>query len=269
MGLTLTFYHGTRELNVEEELRPMASVEPSTPASHELAAKHHRMDGLSPASPVLANAVAVHVPALAAKEPREPRFKRPFDATLAGLGLLLSAPLWGLIAMAIKLEDGGPVFFRQERWGRGQQPMRVHKFRTMRPTADRTLQATEDDPRITRVGRVLRATALDEMPQLLNIVTGEMSFVGPRALPINERQVQETAEVPDEQIPGFAERLRVRPGLTGIAQIWAPRDVPRRQKFRYDLLYLKKQRFWLDLKLLALSVWITVRGRWEVRGRKY
>jgi len=80
---------------------------------------------------------------------------------------VLSAPRWGLIALAIKLEDGGPVFFRQERWGRGQRPMRVYKFRTMIPTADRSVQATAEDPRITKVGRVLRATALDEMPQLL------------------------------------------------------------------------------------------------------
>jgi lipopolysaccharide/colanic/teichoic acid biosynthesis glycosyltransferase len=196
--------------------------------------------------------------------------KRPFDALLSGLGLALSAPLWGLIALAIKLEDGGPVFFRQERWGQGKRPMRVYKFRTMIPNADSTLQATQHDPRITRVGHILRATALDEMPQLLNIWQGEMSFVGPRALPMNERQVNEdSGELPDEQIPGFAERLRVRPGLTGVAQIWAPRDVPRRHKFKYDLFYLKKQSFWLDLKLIALSFWITFRARWEVRGQKY
>jgi lipopolysaccharide/colanic/teichoic acid biosynthesis glycosyltransferase len=247
----------------------MVSAQVSTPASHDLAESDRRLDRSPLASPVLVNDVAVGVPPLDTETATEPWLKRPFDAALSGLGMLLSAPLWGLIALAIKLEDGGPVFFRQERWGRGQQPIRVYKFRTMRPNANRTMQATEDDPRITRIGRLLRATALDEMPQLLNIFTGEMSFVGPRALPLNERQVQEAAEVPDEQIPGFADRLRVRPGLTGIAQIWAPRDVPRRQKFRYDLLYLKKQSFWLDLKLIALSVWITVRGCWEVRGRKY
>jgi lipopolysaccharide/colanic/teichoic acid biosynthesis glycosyltransferase len=202
--------------------------------------------------------------------PQEPFLKRPFDAGLAGLGLLLSAPLWGLIALAIKLEDGGPVFFRQERWGQGQRLMRVYKFRTMIPDADRTTQATAADPRVTKVGHVLRATALDEMPQLLNIWIGEMSFVGPRALPINERQQrEESGDLPDEQVPGFTERLRVRPGLTGIAQIWAPRDVPRRQKFKYDLFYLKKQSFWFDLKLIALSFWITFRGRWEMRGQKY
>jgi lipopolysaccharide/colanic/teichoic acid biosynthesis glycosyltransferase len=203
---------------------------------------------------------------------KEPFLKRPFDICLAGLGLLLSAPLWGAAALAIKLEDGGPVFFRQERWGRGKRPIRVYKFRTMVPNANPvgvTIQATKDDPRVTRVGKILRATAFDEIPQLLNIWKGEMSFVGPRALPINERQVHEgDTELPDDQIPGFEGRLRVRPGLTGIAQIWAPRDIPRRHKFKYDLLYLKKQSFRCDLKLIALSFWITFRGKWEVRGEK-
>jgi lipopolysaccharide/colanic/teichoic acid biosynthesis glycosyltransferase len=205
-------------------------------------------------------------------EIKEPFLKRPFDMGLAGLGLLLSAPLWAVASLAIKLEDGGPVFFRQERWGRGKRPIRVYKFRTMVPNANPggvTVQATEDDPRITLMGRILRATAFDEIPQLLNIWNGEMSFVGPRALPMNERQIRESSEkIPDEQIPGFEERLQVRPGLTGVAQIWAQRDIPRRHKFRYDLLYLKKQSFWFDLKLIVLSFWITFRGKWEVRGEK-
>jgi lipopolysaccharide/colanic/teichoic acid biosynthesis glycosyltransferase len=205
-------------------------------------------------------------------ESKEPFLKRPFDMALAGLGLLLSAPLWAMAAVAIKLEDGGPVFFRQERWGRGRRPIRVYKFRTMVPDANAagvSVQASADDPRITLVGRMLRATAFDEIPQLLNIWRGEMSFVGPRALPMNERQVREHGDdLPDDQIPGFAERLRVRPGLTGVAQIWAQRDIPRRHKFKYDLLYLRHQSFWFDLKLIALSCWITCRGKWEARGEK-
>jgi lipopolysaccharide/colanic/teichoic acid biosynthesis glycosyltransferase len=204
---------------------------------------------------------------------REPFLKRPFDVCLAGLGLLLSAPLWAVAAVAIKLEDGGPVFFRQERWGRGKRPIRVYKFRTMVPNANpdgTSVQATADDPRITLAGKILRATAFDEIPQLLNIWRGEMSFVGPRALPMNERQVREHAEeIPDALIPGFEERLWVRPGLTGIAQIWAQRDIPRRHKFKYDLFYLKKQSFWLDLRLIGLSLWITIRGKWEARGKKF
>ena len=183
-----------------------------------------------------------------------------------------SAPLWGLAALAIKLEDGGPVFFRQERWGQHGRRMPVLKFRTMITNANPagvTVQATKEDPRITRVGRVLRATAFDEIPQLLNIWKGEMSFVGPRVLPINERQGREEAgDIPDEKIPGFHERLEVRPGLTGIAQIYAPRDVPRRHKFRYDLFYIRRQSFLLDLRLILLSFWITFRGAWERREGK-
>jgi len=210
---------------------------------------------------------------MAAPEPRLQILKRSLDVLLSSMGLLLSAPLWAAAALAIKLEDRGPVFFPQERWGQHQTRIRVLKFRTMIPNANPTgvtVQATEHDPRITRVGRMLRATAFDEIPQLLNIWKGEMSFVGPRMLPINERQHREkSGEAEDEKIPGFRERLQVLPGLTGIAQIYAPRDVPRRSKFRYDLLYIRRQSFWLDLRLILLSFWITFRGAWERRGKKF
>lgn len=132
------------------------------------------------------------------------------------------------------------------------------------------LQASENDHRVTRVGKILRATALDELPQLWNILKGDMSFVGPRALLPAEIEVNGNGElVPLEQIPGYHRRHAVRPGLTGLAQVYAHRDIPRRHKFKYDLPYIKKQSFWLDLKLIALSVWITVRGRWETRDRKF
>jgi lipopolysaccharide/colanic/teichoic acid biosynthesis glycosyltransferase len=117
--------------------------------------------------------------------------EEPLQCFAVGARAVRFSPLWGVIACAIKLEDGGPIFFRQERWGQEKRPIRVYKFRTMIPNADRTMRAAEDDPRITHVGRILRTTALDEMPQLLNIWKGEMSFVGRRALPINERQVRE------------------------------------------------------------------------------
>jgi lipopolysaccharide/colanic/teichoic acid biosynthesis glycosyltransferase len=130
-------------------------------------------------------------------------------------------------------------------------------------------QATENDPRITKVGQVLRAMGLDELPQLLNILWGEMSFVGPRSLAIGEIVRDEKGRVVKyEDIPGFQERLRVRPGLTGLATIYIPKDSPPRRKFRYDLLYIRKQSFWLDLRLIALSFWISFRGKWESRGKK-
>ncbi len=212
-----------------------------------------------------------------AATPREafaprPALKRPFDVALSGLGLLGSLPLWALIAAAIKLEDGGPVFYGQERVGRGGRRFRSWKFRSMVVDADRrfgALQAREHDPRVTRTGRLLRATAMDELPQLWNILVGDMSFVGPRALRPEEIEVGgDGTPVPLQAIPGYEARHRVTPGLTGIAQIYAPRDIPRRQKFKLDQLYVGKQSFWLDLRLIALSFWITVRARWEHRGRK-
>ena len=198
--------------------------------------------------------------------------KRLFDATLAAIGLIVSAPLWLIIPAAIRLEDGGPVFFPQARVGRGGVAFKALKFRSMVPDADRrygAVQAREHDPRITRVGRILRATAMDELPQLWNILVGDMSFVGPRPLLPGEVEVRGDGRlVALDAVPGYRERHRVRPGLTGLTQVYAPRDIARANKFRLDLLYLKRAGFWLDLKLLLLSFWITGRGRWETRGRK-
>jgi lipopolysaccharide/colanic/teichoic acid biosynthesis glycosyltransferase len=122
---------------------------------------------------------------------------------------------------------------------------------------------------VTRVGRLLRATAMDELPQLWNIFLGDMSFVGPRALRPGEIEGDGTECVALEAVPGYATRITVRPGLTGIAQIYAARDVPRRMKFRYDSIYIKRQSLWLDLRLILLSFWISFHGTWEARGRKY
>ncbi len=198
--------------------------------------------------------------------------KRALDVGVAGAGLLGSLPLWGVIALAIKWQDGGPVFFRDRRVGQGGRVFGVLKFRTMVPDADRLFgpkQAIEHDPRVTRVGRILRATAMDELPQLWNIFSGEMSFVGPRALRPGEIHTRgDGLLVALESIPGYRERHAVPPGLTGVAQIYSDRDVPPRLKFRYDRLYIRRQSFWLDLRLIALSFWITFRGRWEHRGRK-
>jgi lipopolysaccharide/colanic/teichoic acid biosynthesis glycosyltransferase len=198
--------------------------------------------------------------------------KRIFDMALAGAGLVASAPLWALFGAAIKIEDGGPIFFTQERVGLRGRVFSALKFRSMRPDAEAAVgavQATENDPRVTRIGRMMRATAMDELPQLWNIFRGDMSFVGPRALRPGEVEGNRGAIVHMEDIPGYAARIAVRPGLTGIAQIYAPRDVPRRQKFRYDRLYVRQQSMWLDLRLILLSFWISVRGTWESRGRKY
>jgi lipopolysaccharide/colanic/teichoic acid biosynthesis glycosyltransferase len=122
---------------------------------------------------------------------------------------------------------------------------------------------------VTRIGRLMRATAMDELPQLWNIFRGDMSFVGPRALRPGEIETTGNGQhVVMEAIPGYIERHSVRPGLTGIAQIYAPRDVPRRYKFKYDLIYIENQSFGLDVRLILLSFWITFRGKWEARDQK-
>ena len=198
--------------------------------------------------------------------------KRAFDIALSGTGLVLSSPVWLLIAIAIRLEDGGAVMFTQDRVGRGGVAFRAFKFRSMVPDAATRppQQAGEGDPRITRVGRVLRATAMDELPQLFNIFRGDMSFVGPRPLMPGEIEVRGSGNlVRLDSIPGYVERHSVRPGLTGLSQVYAPRDTPRVRKFRLDSIYVRNASFRLDVFLVAVSFWITFRGRWEVRARKF
>jgi lipopolysaccharide/colanic/teichoic acid biosynthesis glycosyltransferase len=192
--------------------------------------------------------------------------KRMFDIVLALSGLALFAPLALLIAGLIKLEDGGPIFFAQDRVGVGCRVFRVFKFRSMVPDAERAtgpVQATLADPRVTRVGRALRATAMDELPQLWSILAGDMSFVGPRPLRPGERDTTAAGDLALASIPGYVERHRVRPGLTGLAQVYAPRDLPRNRKFRYDLLYQRRGSFCLDLALIARSIQITLLARWD------
>src|SRR5688572_2097689 len=199
--------------------------------------------------------------------------KRAFDVAFASTGLFLSSPLWLAIAAAVKMYDGGPVFYGQARVGQNRRPFQAWKFRSMRPDAERGIgpvQAVEDDPRVTPIGRLLRATAMDELPQLWNILIGDMSVVGPRGLPPGDIEVRGSgAVVAAADVDGFAERCSVIPGLTGLAQLYAPRDVSRRSKFRYDRLYVRRQSFGLDMRLVALSFWITLRGTWEERDRKF
>jgi lipopolysaccharide/colanic/teichoic acid biosynthesis glycosyltransferase len=203
----------------------------------------------------------------------EPLLKRPLDIVLSAVMLLSSLPVFIPIVLAIKLEDGGPIFYRQERWGKDGRRFWVYKFRTMVTDAEQKfgiIQARENDHRITRVGRILRAMGLDELPQIINILLGQMSFVGPRSLAVGEvvEEDEQGRALAYETVTGFWERLMVRPGLTGLATIYIPKDATPRRKFRYDLLYIRKQSFLLDLRLIVLSFWISFRGKWESRGRK-
>jgi len=192
--------------------------------------------------------------------------KRGFDILLSAAGLVLSLPLWGMIALAVKLDDGGPVFYRQARVGKGGRVFAGLKFRSMVADSDRkwgVLPARANDPRITRVGKVLRATAMDELPQLWNILRGDMSFVGPRP------EWVELVKRFRAEIPRFDLRHQVRPGLTGLAQVYGHSELPRRHKLRYDLLYARRQSFWLDIRLVILSFAVTFTGRWERREAKF
>ncbi len=199
--------------------------------------------------------------------------KRLLDVALSVLMLGLSLPFWVPIVLAIKLEDRGRIFYSQERWGLNGTRFRAFKFRTMVPDSDQRYgirPAEENDKRITRVGRVLRAMGLDELPQVLNILRGDMSFVGPRSLAIGEIVTDRRGRVVQyEHVPGFWERLKARPGLTGMATIYIPKDSPPERKFWYDRLYIRKHSFWLDLRLIALSFWISFRGQWETRSKKF
>jgi exopolysaccharide biosynthesis polyprenyl glycosylphosphotransferase len=179
------------------------------------------------------------------------RVKRILDLIMAWFFLLATFPLFVLIALLIKLEGaGGPVFFVQERLGVAWKPFRCLKFRTMVENAENEsgpVWASERDSRITRVGRILRKTRLDELPQLWNIIKGEMTFVGPR--PIREH----FAKILAERIPFYELRFCVKPGLTGWAQVnydYAGSEEGQLEKFQYDLFYVRKMSLTLDLLAL-------------------
>lgn len=205
--------------------------------------------------------------------PARSRIKRIFDLALASTMLLCSAPVWLFIATAIKIDDGGTVFFKQKRWGLQGHQFHVLKFRTMvRDSVSRygLLMAREKDNRVTRVGRFLRAMGLDELPQILSVLKGDMSFVGPRALAVGEviKDIDRRYRS-YEEVPGFAQRLSVRPGLTSIATIYIPRDASPRRKFAYDVHYIRSWSLWNDFRLVLLSFLISFSGGWEKRTRKF
>jgi len=184
--------------------------------------------------------------------------KRAFDLVGASIGLLAVAPLLIAIAVAIKLDSRGPVFFRQLRVGRHGRRFYMLKFRTMVPDAESLKDSLRhrneakeglfkiaEDPRVTRVGRWLRRSALDELPQLLNIFIGEMSLVGPRPLVLDE----------DQRIEGWnRRRLEITPGMTGPWQILGPARVPLKEMVALDYLYVANWSLWSDMKILLRTV---------------
>lgn len=177
--------------------------------------------------------------------------KRAMDILLSFIALIIAAIPMAVVAVAIKLEDGGPVFFKQKRMTRGGREFEILKFRSMIVDAEKyagAVLATEDDPRITRVGKIIRATRLDEIPQILNILKGDMSIVGPRP----ERKV--LADEICKEIPEFAYRLKVRGGLTGYAQIYGKYNTSAYDKLRLDLMYIENYSLMQDIKLIILTL---------------
>ncbi len=189
--------------------------------------------------------------------------KRTFDMAVAGTLLLLLAPVMGTIALLIKLDSPGPILFRQKRYGHSGDPIWVNKFRSMRTTPipeHEVRQATADDPRVTRVGRILRRTSLDELPQLWNVLNGTMSLVGPRP------HAAEHNEFYRRQIPGYMLRHTILPGITGWAQVNGLRGETETldkmaRRVAYDLHYIRHWSLWLDIKILLLTAWSLVHNR--------
>lgn len=188
-----------------------------------------------------------------------PLIKRCEDLVLASIALVLFAPLMALVALAIRLDSKGPVLFRQKRYGYNNRLIWVFKFRSMyteRTDANAERQTTRDDDRITRVGRFIRKTSIDELPQLFNVLAGSMSMVGPRP----HATATKAAGIPfEEAVSEYSSRHRVKPGITGWAQINGYRgetDTLHKIKKRveYDLEYIAKWSVWFDLYILFRTV---------------
>lgn len=187
--------------------------------------------------------------------------KRVLDLLSASLGLIFSAPLFILLPILIKYDSEGPVFYRQERIGKKGQAFNILKFRSMRQDAELAtgaVWATEDDPRVTRLGKVLRKLRLDELPQLINVLRGEMSFVGPRP----ERQV--FIDTLEKKVPFYALRHAVKPGLTGWAQVRYPYGASEEDalaKHHYDLYYVKHLSLLFDMSIIFATIRVVLMGK--------
>ena len=193
--------------------------------------------------------------------------KRTFDIVASGAGLLLISPILAVSAIAIKLDSKGPVFFRQARHGRGGREFRIVKFRTMVADAEAQRLAMAhlnqmegggplfkmaDDPRITRVGAFLRKWSIDELPQLWNVLRGEMSLVGPRPFVVHE----------SEQITGWASRrLETTPGITGLWQVLGRNDIPFEEMVKLDYVYVTNWSLWWDIKILVQTLPVVLARR--------
>ncbi|WP_298966981.1 exopolysaccharide biosynthesis polyprenyl glycosylphosphotransferase [uncultured Methylobacterium sp.] len=187
----------------------------------------------------------------------DPKVAMDFVAAL--LGLVMIAPFLIIVAIAIVLDSKGPVFFRQTRTGIDGKPFKIFKFRTMRVQEDGHVvtQATVGDSRVTRIGRFLRKTSIDELPQLINVLRGEMSLVGPRPHALAHDQLY------GREIPAYKERFAVRPGLTGWAQVQGsrgatPTTADMERRITLDLWYIENRSLLLDIQIILRTVWTEI-----------
>jgi sugar transferase EpsL len=176
--------------------------------------------------------------------------KRVFDITVSAVALVVLAPVMGLIALAVWRTMGRPVLFRQARPGLHGKPFVMYKFRTMRDLRDAEGNLLPDEARLTPFGRWLRATSLDELPELVNVLRGEMSLVGPRPL---------LMEYLERYTPEQARRHEVKPGITGWAQIHGRNNLSWEERLRLDVWYVDHWSLWLDLKILWRTLWMVLR----------
>ena len=183
-------------------------------------------------------------------------YHRVLDIMIGIVGLVISIPILIIFGIMIKKEDGGPIFYKQDRLGKDGKVIFIYKLRSMRVDAEKNgaVWAEKNDPRITKVGRFIRKTRIDEIPQFLNILKGEMSIIGPRP----ERPTL-TMEF-NEKIPGFINRLVVKPGLTGYAQVNGGYDISPEDKIKDDLYYIRNRSFFLDLGILLKTVKVVLTG---------
>jgi exopolysaccharide biosynthesis polyprenyl glycosylphosphotransferase len=187
--------------------------------------------------------------------------KRVIDLVVSAIGLLVSAPITILTAIAIKLDSPGPILYRQERTGQNDEPFIIYKFRSMSQSAEANVGpvwAAQDDPRVTRVGKVIRQLRIDEIPQMINVLKGQMSLVGPR--PERPFFVQTLTK----KIPYYSLRHSIKPGITGWAQIcysYGDSEDDAIEKLQYDLYYMKNMSALFDLQIIFESLKVTLLGR--------
>lgn len=183
-------------------------------------------------------------------------YQRTLDIILSLIGLIIGLPLILIFGLLIKLEDKGPMIYKQERVGKDGKVFYIYKLRSMRTDAEKfgAQWATKNDPRITKVGNFIRKTRIDELPQLFNILRGDMSIIGPRP-----ERPSFTIEF-NKDIPGFINRLAVRPGLTGWAQVNGGYEMTPEEKLKADIYYMKHRSFFMDMNILLKTVKVVFTG---------